>query len=71
MSLDTLVGLQTFTFNLANVSQVSWTPLTTQGNWIQLDNITVNGSRGDVPEPASIALLGLGLAALFAKRRKQ
>ena len=71
VSLDTLVGLQTFTFNLANVAQVSWTPLSTQGNWIQLDNITVDAGSNDVPEPTSIALLGLGLAALFAKRRKQ
>jgi hypothetical protein len=32
-----------------------------------IDNVTL----ADVPEPASLALVGLGLAGIFARRRKQ
>jgi len=37
------------------------------GNWVALDNIAVNA----VPEPASLAILGLGLGALAIARRRK
>ena len=69
VSLDDKVGLQTFSFNLANLSQVSWTPTTTYGPFLQLDNINVAA----VPEPETYAMLlaGLGLMGGIARRRKQ
>ena len=41
-------------------------------NWFSVDNIEVGSADSNaVPEPASLALLGLGLAGLGAMRRKQ
>jgi len=36
-----------------------------------LDNVAVEQTGGVVPEPASLALIGLGLAGLGAVRRKR
>jgi hypothetical protein len=69
VSLDSLVGLQKFTFDRTGVDYVSWIPLTTHGPWLQLDDITVNGG-GTVPEPTTMLLLGLGLMGLAGVRRK-
>lgn len=36
----------------------------------QLDDITLNGTIAPVPEPSSVALLGLGMAGLMIRRRR-
>jgi hypothetical protein len=70
VTLDNLVGLQTFTFNQFGLSQVSWTPLTTPGPFLQLDNIVVDASVSQVPVPAAVWLFGSGLAGLLGFNRK-
>jgi hypothetical protein len=40
------------------------------GNSIDFDNITINGDASNVPEPASLATLGLGGLALIRRRRR-
>jgi hypothetical protein len=59
-------GLQTFTFGTAfdNVKSVSWSQ---DPNYHSFDNINVSAQ---VPEPGTVAMLGLGLLAFTAARRK-
>ena len=41
-------------------------------NWTGYDNLTFGSDvPGEVPEPASLALLGLGLAGLGMARRRR
>lgn len=43
----------------------------TTGGYFQVDNLTIGSQGQQVPEPASLALLGIGLAGLgFASRKK-
>lgn len=60
-------GLQTFTFgsSFENVSSVAWTQASPYHSF---DNIVVNAAQ--VPEPGTMAMLGLGLLAFTAARRK-
>ena len=60
-------GAETFTFTgFGNVTKVSWTQLAIHH---QFDNIVASATNA-VPEPASLGLLGLGLAALAWTRRR-
>ncbi len=69
--LSLIQGLQTFALNLDNLLSVEFGGLSTGSNYWLMDNVDFDrrGGGGNVPEPASLALLGLGLAALGASRR--
>lgn len=55
-------------FALSEFTQLKSLQFTSANNYIAIDNITVNASA--VPEPATLVLMGLGLAGLVVRRRK-
>ena len=66
-----------FAFNYLNVDRVTFrsfggvdagTP--GAGSWVAMDNVTFNEAIAAVPEPVSLALIGLGLAGLALSRRR-
>ncbi|QMW22203.1 PEPxxWA-CTERM sorting domain-containing protein [Sandaracinobacteroides saxicola] len=73
LSLSGDAGLTRFTLGIGNLSAVTYTPLTTRGPWVQVDNVVLDDVvfGGVVPEPASWALMiaGFGLVGAAARRR--
>jgi len=67
-TLSLIGGLQTYNLSLANVVQVDVSALSTGGGYWVMDNINYNAN---IPEPASLALLGIGVAGLGAMRRRK
>lgn len=69
--LSGVFGLQTFLFNETDLTSVVFTPLSTEGPYIQFDSINVNVSA--VPLPSTSAMLLLGIPALYymAYRRRR
>ena len=64
-----LNDFQTETFNWANLTSTQFVATAGGGDqWFAIDNIVVNQA---VPEPASLALLGIGLASLGLTRRRR
>ena len=72
VTLDGLVGLQTFLFNRVALDSVVWVTVANDNGWGQFDNVNVNTNVGPaVPEPSTILLLGAGLAGLGLLGRKR
>jgi hypothetical protein len=71
LTLDNLVGLQTFTFNQVNLASVAWLGLGNT-NILQLDNVKVSSTTAATPLPATLPLFAAALAGLgiVARRRK-
>ena len=72
VTIDNALGLETFTFNLTGLNSFAYTPLTTQGAWVQVDNIVFNNAIGAVPEPATWAFMiaGFGFIGGAMRRRR-
>lgn len=68
VTLDNLIGLQTFVFNETNLTSVSWQTSIGDGGYGQFDNVLVSS----VPEPEIYAMLlvGLGLVGFTSRRKK-
>jgi hypothetical protein len=72
-----LVGSLNFSINatwsnvVANFGQADQIVVDAGGANYFIDDVSATASASDVPEPASVALFGLGLAGLAALRRKR
>lgn len=68
INIPTSTDWITYSNTVANVSTIYFAP--TNGFWPRFDNLTYNAQAAEVPEPTSVALLGLGLLGFVASRRK-
>jgi hypothetical protein len=61
------------TFNFAGFTGLDRVTMSVSGRFTDpnFDNLTFQAAATQVPEPASLALLGIGLAGLSAMRRRQ
>jgi len=70
VTLDNLVGGQTFALNRNGLTAFTMQGVTTQGGWLQFDNVVVNG-QGAVPEPSAWALMILGFGVVGPGMRRR
>lgn len=65
------VASNTGTYNFGGLFQgIDEFRISVVDNHFSFDNVVFNEDGSEVPEPTSIALMGLGAAALLARRRK-
>ncbi len=74
-AVDPSVSFKTdnlFTLNInANAQDLSGVPLSTFSDQLAVTGtVTISGPAAPIPEPAAIALFGLGALALVASRRR-
>ncbi len=71
VTLDNVVGLETFAFNQTGLSSVSWQNIAGDNGWGQFDNVNVTSPMAPVPEPETYALMLVGLGAVAAVTRRR
>ncbi|MBD8533412.1 MULTISPECIES: PEP-CTERM sorting domain-containing protein [unclassified Massilia] len=75
-SFDTTLDHKARNINLGwtgigSMTMAGFTAGTKNTTWFAMDNLVINEAVNAVPEPGSIALLGLGIAGLMAGRRRK
>lgn len=73
-SVTSALVANAFTWVAADFGTIDSFTITNNGNgsqWWLMDNLTINEARNSVPEPGSLALLGLGLGAMAVLRRRK
>ncbi len=50
--------------DLSNFRLAFWTEVSYYNEFVKLDNIVLRGDAAPVPEPATVALLGIGMVGL-------
>lgn len=76
INLDNLAGLETFHFDVSNITKIAIDKWAWWEGGLQIDNLVFalpddNEPPVDAPEPSSLALLMLGLGGVMLRHRKQ
>lgn len=70
VTLDSMVGGQTFSFNRTGLSSFTMQGVTTTSQVLQFDNVVVNNAIGAIPEPSAWALMILGFGLVGGAMRR-
>lgn len=69
VTLDQIVGGQTFMFNRSALSSFTMKGITTEGRWLQFDNVAVD--VGAIPERATWMMMGFSLIDATVRHQRQ
>jgi len=58
------------TYNLTDFSDLASLSIRSNSSWVAIDNIAIVDAS-DVPEPTTLAMLGIGLAGIGSLRRQR
>lgn len=69
VTLDQIVGGQTFMFNRSALSSFTMKGITTEGRWLQFDNVAVDVAA--IPERATWMMMGFSLIDATVRHQRQ